>query len=261
MPARAIWKGTLRLGSVQVPVKLFSAAVDKRVHFRLLHGSDQEPVEQRMLHAETKEPVERGSTRLGYRVAAGSFVVLTDAEREALEPAASRDIELLRFVPSNALSPEWYVRPYYLAPDGDSEAYAALRRALADEDKIGIARWVMRKKAYVGALHVAGEGLALTTLHHSDEIISPKQIAPKQLREPNAKELAMAEQLVGMFEGEFDPSAYHDEYRERVQALALAKARGKRPKLHKVQARRPSEGSLASVLTESLKQARKQKVA
>ena len=256
-----MWKGTIRLGRVQIPVKLFSAASDERVHFRLLHAPDQEPVEQRLLHPETEESVERATTQLGYQVAAGTFVVLSQRELAELEPAESRDIEVLRFVPRGAIGPEWYVRPYYLGPDGDGESYSALVQALSAEEEVGIVRWVMRKHAYVGALRSEGEHLSLATLRHSDEIIPARQIAPEHSREPDAKERAMAEQLLGVFAGEFDPSAYHDEYRDRVQAFAEAKARGKRPKLHKVEPHHPSEGSLASVLAKSLERARDQKVA
>lgn len=263
---RAIWKGTLRLPagtqkSFDVPLKLFSAASDKRVHFRLLHALDQEPVEQRWVDPETEETVERAATQLGYPVAPGTFVVLSARELEELEPRESRNIELLRFVGPGALGPEWDVRPYYLGPDGDSTNYSALAQALAAEGQVGIVRWVMRKHAYVGALRSSGDRLNLSTLHHSDEIIPAQEIAPEHARAPDAKERAMAEQLVGLFAGEFDPSAYHDDYRERVRALAEAKARGKRPKLHPRKPPRPTEGDLAAVLAASLKRAQGRRVA
>lgn len=260
MAARAMWKGRLRLGTADVPVKLFSAAADQRVHFRLLHGPDHVPVEQRMLNPNTNESVPHEEVQRGYPAEAGTFVVLTEAELEKLAPKESRDIEVERFVPADRIEPQWYVRPYYLGPDGDAEAYSALAKALASEEKEAIVRWVMRKKAYIGALRAEGDYLCLVTLRHSEEIIPAEKVAPKYSREPSAKELAMAEQLIQMFQGEFDPSAYRDEYRERVKAFVEAKARGKKPTLHKAAPRKP-EKDVAAALAESLKRAGHRKVA
>lgn len=261
MPARAMWKGRLRVGTLELPVKLFSAAADQRVHFHLLHAPDHARVQQRMLHPSTNEPVEPDDIQRGYQAEPGTFVVLTDEELGKIVPKESRDIEIERFVPAEGVDPQWFVRPYYLGPDGDSaDDYSAFARALAAEKKEAIVRWVMRKKAYIGALRADGDYLSLVTLRHSEEIIPPEKVAPKYSREASSKELAMAEQLISMFEGEFDASAYRDEYRERIQAFVEAKARGKKPTLRKARVRKP-EKDLAAALAESLKRAGHRKVA
>src|SRR5690349_13797179 len=130
MAARAIWKGSLHLPGVQVPVKLYSAVESKEtISFRLLHEKDLVPVEGRMVDPETGDAVPIAETKRGYLTDSGEMVVLDRDELAKLEPESSREIELLRFVPSAAVDHRWYDRPYYLGPDGDKGAYAALGAA------------------------------------------------------------------------------------------------------------------------------------
>lgn len=236
-------------------MKLYSAAVDRRVHFRLLHAPDQAPLEQHMVHPETGETVARDAIRRGYATEAGAFVVLNEDEIAALEPPDSREITITQFFPAGLLGPEWYVRPYYLGADGSAGDYAALARALAEERRQGLAHWVMRKRPYTGALASDGALLALVTIRRAEEMISVAEIAPERARAPSEREATMAEQLIEMYSADYDPTQYRDEYRDRVLELVRAKARGKKPTLAKAPARRP-EADLASALAASLKRAR-----
>src|SRR5688500_11243843 len=146
MAARAIWKGTLEIPGAPVATKLYSAIEGREtIHFRLLHEKDLTPVEGRMVHPGTGDEVPIAETRRGYVTESGELVVLDREELDELAPEPSRDIEVLRFVPSGAVDHRWYDRPYYLGPDGDKGAYAALAAALEKHDVVGIARWVMRK--------------------------------------------------------------------------------------------------------------------
>jgi len=173
--------------------------------------------------------------------------VVTDEELAKLEPKASRDIEVTEFVPTEAISQQWYERPYYLGPDGDEKSYFALAEALNNRDREGVAHWVMRKKNYVGALRAEGDYLLLVTLRNAAEVISAKDLPKPAGRAPTAKELNMAKQLVGMLEDEFNPADYKDEYRERVMEFIEKKAKGKAPRLRAVKAKR-KPSSLDSVL-------------
>lgn len=258
MAARAIWKGVVTIGSVKVPVKLYSAVEDRGVHFRLLHAPDKQPVMQRMVNPETGTVVESGEVHKAFQDD-DVLVMLEDEELESLEPTPSRDIEITRFVPSEAVGPEWYERPYYLGPDDSTKQYFALAEALKAEDKHGIARWVMRKKEYVGALVPAGDYLMLMTLRHAEEVVPASSLPEIPGREPDAKERKLAEQLISALEDEFDPAAYQDEYRERVMEYIEARAKGKIVKLKKPRAKQVKEPeSLASVLEASLKKRAKE---
>lgn len=257
MAARAMWKGVLHVGSVEVPVKLYSALEPRKVSFRLLHETDREPLKQRMVDPETDEEVPYAETRRGYPTDDGRVVILDPEELEELEPAPSREIELRRFVPAAAIDARWYDRPYWLGPDGDKEAYFGLAQALEDSGRAGVARWVMRKKEYVGALRVEDGYLMLATLRHAGEVVSVDALEAPGGRKLDAKELKMAEQLVAALAGEFEPEQYRDEYQARVMELVEAKANGKKLPKKRAKKKAAADESLADVLEKSLRAAQR----
>jgi DNA end-binding protein Ku len=251
MAARAIWAGNLRLGSSNVPVKLYSAVQDQSIHFHILESKSKSRIKQHMVNTETGDEVPSRNIRKGYEIERGVFVVLEDEELASLEPKASRDIEITRFVPTGKVSHLWYERPYYLGPTGKNEAYFALAEALRLEKREGIARWTMRKKTYAGALTVHDGFLVLIALKPANEVLSERELPAPRARGLSDKELRMAEQLVAALEGEFNPEEFRDEYRDRVIEFVEAKAKGKRPALHAVRQKRATK-SLADDLAKSL---------
>jgi DNA end-binding protein Ku len=257
MAARAIWKGTLRIPGAPIPMKLYSAIEgSETIHFRLLHEKDLTPVEGRMVHPGTGEPVPIAETKRGYVTGGGELVVLERAELDGLAPEPSRDIELLRFVPAAAVDHRWYDRPYYLGPDGEKGAYAALAKALAEHEVVGIARWVMRKKEHVGALLPERGFVMLVTLRHAGEVIDASALPTPGGREMSAKELQMAEQLLRALEGDFDPSEWKDQHRERLMELIEAKAKGRAIPIARARRRR-REPDLGDALRKSLAAAKR----
>lgn len=255
--ARAMWKGVIRFGDVKVPVKLFAAAEDRTVHFRLLHRKDQAPVRQAMINPLTDEVVPPERIRRAFVTAERDLVILEDSDLESLDPEPSRDIEVLRFLPVRTIDHRWYQRPYFLGPDAGGEpAYAALSEALAATEREGLARWVMRKKEYLGALRLQGGYPMLMSLRYADEIVAAEELAAPTGPELAGKEVQMASQLVEMLTGEFEPTAYRDEYRDRVRELVETKARGGRL-APKAAPRKRREEDLTRALEASLKQERK----
>jgi len=249
-----MWNGSLKLGKTRIGVKLYAAVEDSAVHFHLLHERDHERVKQRMVNPVSGEVRERDEIRHGYEIERGTFVLIGDDELAELEPAPSRDIVIESFVPEAAIGPAWYERPYFLGPSGKSQDYFALARALAEERWVGVARWVMRKREYHGALRAHGDHLMLSTLHARDQVLEPPKVKPFS-RAVDARELSMAEQLIEALAGEFDPSEFHDEQRERVLELIAAKAKGKHLKPPPPERRRRAR-DLSSALQQSLKQLR-----
>jgi DNA end-binding protein Ku len=258
--ARAIWKGVIRFGDVTAPVKLYSAVQDRGVSFRLLHEKTLEPVKQRMVNPVTGDVVPYDEVRRGYEVEEGVFVVLEEEELESIRPQPSRDIAVTRFLDPSLINHQWYDRPYHLGPDEDVESYYALVEALEAEEKEGLAHWTMRNKAYTGALRAEDGHLVLITLRSAEEVIPASALEPPRGRQPDPKELKMAEQLVAALEDEFDPAAYRDEYRDRVLELVEAKAEGKTLKFRKPTERKEAD-DLAKSLEASLKAARGRKSA
>jgi DNA end-binding protein Ku len=172
MAARAIWKAELCVGDLQVPVKLYSAIEEKSIHFRLLHKKDHAPVRQVMVNPESEEVVPREAVERGYITPEGDLVHVSGDELSELAPTTSRAINVQYFMPADIIDHRYYRRPYYLGPDGDEETYAALTSALRDSGKEGFARWVMRGKAYIGALRLFQGYPVLIALRHADEVVA-----------------------------------------------------------------------------------------
>lgn len=259
MAARAIWKAVIRIGGEEVPVKLYSAVEDRPVHFRLLHAKDQVPVKQKMIHPETGKEVPYDEIRKAYPLSRERLVMLDDEDLESLEPESSREIEVMRFVDPAEIDHRWYERPYFLGPDGANGTYFALAEALEGAKKEGVARWVMRKKSYIGSLRAEDGYLRLIVLRHAEEVIVAEELPAPEGRALNKKEVAMAGQLVDALSGTFDPSQYRDEYRDRVMELVETKAKGGKVKRTKFRPRPAAEESLDQVLAASLKGTKKRR--
>lgn len=256
MAARAIWKGVVRFEDVRVPVKLYSAVEDRSVHFRLLHRKDQAPVRQAMVNPETDEVVPHESIRKAFVTPEGDLVMLENDELDAIEPEASRDIRIVSFLPERAIDHRWYLRPYWLGPDGADARYAAFVGAMAGSEREGLAHWVMRKKDYVGALRLVDGYPVLITLRRAEQVVPAEELEAPDGPALATKELDMARRLMDMLAAEFDPGQYRDEYRARVLDLIDRKASGGSVKKRKAPKRRPTD-DLSAALEASLKQERK----
>jgi Ku protein, prokaryotic len=252
MAARAIWKGVVHVGTLTVPVKLYTAVVDHSVRFRLLHKTDKQPVKQQLITSESDEAVEYENVKKAFPVSRGRLVMLEKEELEKLQPKDSRDIEITRFVSHGDIDHRWYERAYYLGPDGNAKAYFAAAAALAKKKKEGVARWVMRDKSYVGALRAEQGYLMLITLRHADEIIAADALKPPGGRPLAAREVEMAGQLIEALHDTFDPAQYRDEYRDRVMELIETKAAGRKPKVVKFRPKSKETDDVTDALAASL---------
>jgi DNA end-binding protein Ku len=258
MATKAIWKGELKFDSTKVPVKLYSAVEDRNVRFHILDGKSKTRVKQHMVSPESGKEVSNDEIQKGYEVEPGTFVILDEKELESIQPEPSREIEITEFVPQEAISHQWYERPYYLGPDGDTNAYFALAEALEKSGREGVAHWVMRAKPYVGALRAQDGYLVLFTLRNAEEVLLAEDLPKPAGRAPDKKELDMAKQLVSLLEGEFKPTEYKDDYRDRVMEFIKKKAKGKAPRLKAVKTKRKT-AALDTVLAKSIQSLKKEK--
>jgi len=197
MAARALWKGSLKVGSGTVPIKMYAAVQDRDIHFHVLQRTTKSRVKREMV-SEDREQVEKAEIRKGYEVEPGTFVIVEVSELQQLKPKESRLINMLRFVPASQLGNEWYERPYYLGHDGDIGSYFALAEVLEKRNVLGIARWSMRGKSYVGAVRVEDGYLMMMKLRYSEEVLSADELPAPDGRPLSQKELHMAEELIGI---------------------------------------------------------------
>jgi DNA end-binding protein Ku len=256
MPARAIWKGVLKIGPEQLPVKLYSAVQDRSVHFHILEAKTKQPVKQIMVDPDSGEQVPKEEIQRGVEIDPGTFVILNEEDQKAFEPEPGRDIQVSSFIPNDKINDQWYERPYYLGPDGeDATAYFELAQALGENEREGVASWVMRNKKYVGALRATGGYLMLVTLRHAEEVMSAQELPKPGGRPLDDREVKMAQQLVSVLEAPFQPEDFRDEYRDRVMQFIEAKAKGRSPKLTVVK-KKQSTTSLLDALSASLQKAK-----
>lgn len=230
--ARAIWSGVLTFGLVSVPVQLFTATEDHAVHFHQFQRGTSDRVRYQRVNEHTGEEVGYGDIVKGYDLGGGDYVIVEPEELDEIAPGKSQVIDIRGFVDLDQVEPVYFDRTYYLAPKGEeyTKVYQLLRTALAQENKTGIATFVMRGKQYLVALRTQGDILILHTLHWADEVRDPHQELPvlPERKDVRGREVDTARQLIGAMSIDWRPEDYHDTYEERVHELVDAKAKGRR---------------------------------
>ena len=230
--ARALWKGSIAFGLVNIPVELHTAVRDSRPHFRMLHAEDKSPVRFERVCAREGKTVAWKELVKGYEYQKGRFVVLTkeDFKHAALEK--SRTVDIRSFVKPDDIDDRFFESAYYLVPaKGGERAYALLREAIRETGRVGIATIVLRDAQHLAALEVAGNAMVLTLMRYAEELVDVGEYhfpAAKDIRKP---ELQMARTLVENLADSWDPSQYTDQYRENLMKIIKAKLKGKQPHL------------------------------
>jgi DNA end-binding protein Ku len=228
--ARAIWSGSISFGLLNVPVRMYSAVARRNIALREIRASDSSRIKHRRVAEGTDEEVPYDEIIKAYELTPGQYVPLTKDEMEALAPEKTRAIEVQDFVDLDEIDPIYFDSPYYLGPaDGAEKAYSLLAKAMAASGKVAIAHFVLRNKENLAAIRSDGKVLTLTTMRFADEVVpaSELDIVPENASKPAKREQEMAEQLIDSLSTDFDPSAYHDEYREQLLKLIERKAEGK----------------------------------
>ncbi len=233
---RAAWTGTLAFGLVNIPVSLQRVMAPRRVILHELHGQDGGRIRHRAVCSIDGAAVPRHQMVKGFEVSRGRWITLTSDELHALDPAASRVIEIVAFVELREVNPLCYAQSYWLVPDAEAaRAYALLATAMTRQGRAAVARLTMRARQHLCVVHVAsdteGRALALTTLGYGDEIVSAAGFPASARAEvpPHDPELALAERLTGMLSGRFEAERYRDERRDRILAYLQHKAEGAGP--------------------------------
>jgi DNA end-binding protein Ku len=228
---RSIWTGAISFGLVTVPVKLYSAVNRKTVRFHQLSSKTGVRIAQKRVDPQSGEEVAYEDIVKGYELSPDRYVVIEPAELDTLQPKKTKTIEIEDFVELSQIDPIFYDHPYYLAPGpGGAKPYRLLLEAMAETEKVAIARVVIRSKEQLVAIRAIGDVLEMATMLFADEVSSPDRLDelpdPKEVK-TTKREVDVAKQLIGSLAGDFEPEKYRDTYRADVLALIERKAEGK----------------------------------
>ncbi len=226
---RAIWSGAISFGLVNIPIKLVTAVSKKNVSFRELRREDGARIRHKKVAGEDETPVDSNDVVKGYEISPDHYVMIDPEELKALNPKASRTIEIEDFVDLADIDPIYFDSPYYLVP-GDTAAkpYKLLHTAMTESGKAGIARFVLRTKQYLAVMRPVGDAIGVSTMVYADEVVPTDKLEglPDEDVEVSDKELAMARQLIESLSTDWEPERYKDTYREDVLDLIERKAEG-----------------------------------
>ena len=228
MAARSIGSLSISFGLVSIPVKLYTATESERgVSFNMLHKTCGSRLKQQYLCIKEEIPVAREDTVKGYEFAKDQYVMFTPEEMKALEEAGTHSADIAEFVPIESIDPVYFDKAYYLAPDkGGAKPYALLARALRESGRCAIGRWASRGKQYIVMIRPVEDGLMMQQLLYAAEVRSMKDIDIQKADVKDA-ELKLAEQLIEQQAADkFNPSAFTDEVRARIEAAVQRKVEG-----------------------------------
>ncbi|MBC3764040.1 non-homologous end joining protein Ku [Quadrisphaera oryzae] len=221
---RAIWKGAVSFGLVNVPVRVYAATGTKDVSFHQVHAADGGRIRYQRTCSVDGEPVAYGDIAKGYETDDGDLVVLSDADLASLPLSTGREIEVVEFVPEAQVDPLLYDKAYYLEPDRTAaKPYALLREALVRTERVAVVKVALRQRETLAVLRVRGDVICLQTVLWPDEVREPEfEVLGADVALKPA-ELTMAASLVESLAADFDPTQYADGYREAVRALVEEK--------------------------------------
>ncbi|NIH83031.1 non-homologous end joining protein Ku [Amycolatopsis viridis] len=228
---RAIWSGAINFGLVTVPVELYSATEDHTVHFRQFERGTSDRIRYKRVNERTGEEVPYEDIVKGYDLGDGDYVLVEQEELDQIAPGRSRSIDIESFVDLGEIDPLYFQKSYWLAPTKEEfgRAYGLLMQAMAETNKAGIARFVMRGKEHIAAVRAGNGVLVLDTLLFAEDVRDPAKELTKlpEKASPRGRELEMAIALVDSMADDWRPDDYHDQYNERVLKLIDDKKAGR----------------------------------
>ena len=214
---RAIWKGSISFGLVNIPIALYPATRKEELKFRLLRATDHSPVNYKRVAEKDGKEVPWEQIVKGYEYEKGKFVVLGEKDFQRVDLEATQTVDIQDFVDLDEIDPMYFYKPYYLEPQkGGDKAYALLRSALADGKKVGIAKVVIKTRQYLAGVKALKHALVLELMHFAEELSDAEKLnVPKKI-EPGKRERDMAKALVESMTSKWDPEKYHDDYRNAL---------------------------------------------
>src|SRR5207247_9618248 len=263
--ARAIWKGSISFGLVNIPIALYPATRREELKFRLLRKTDLSPVNNKRVDEKDGKEVPWDQIVKGYEYEKDKYVVLRDDDFQRVDLEATQTVDIQDFVDLEEIDPMFFYKPYYLEPQkGGDKAYALLRDALKDTNKVAVAKVVIKKRQYLAGVKPEDGALVLELMHFADELADPEKLHVPKKMEVGKREMSMAKSLIGSMTSKWHPAKYKDEYREALMEVIEEKveAGGKEIEEKPKKAPKPTkEIDLVSVLQKSLEETGEKKKA
>ena len=250
---RALWKGSISFGLVNIPVKMYVASHEKEFKFVMLHKKDLSQIRYARICKNEDKEVPWDEIVKGYEYEPGEFVVLNEEDFKKANLTKSKAIEIIDFVKEEEINTVFYSKPYFLEPEKNAhKAYALLREALKKSKKVGIAKFVIHNREHIAVIKPFEEAIILNELRYVEEIIEPQDLNLPQKEKVATKELEVALKLIDHLTADFQPKKYKDTYTEEIKNIINQKAKGR--KIHpKGQEPRPSKvQDIMSLLKASL---------
>jgi len=255
---RAIWKGAISFGLVSIPISLYPATRREELTFRLLRSPDLSPINyKRIAEADGKE-VPWDKIVKGYEYKKGKYVVLKDEDFARVDVEATQTVDIIQFVGLSEVDPLLFYKPYYMEVEkGGQKAYSLLRQALADSEKIAIAKVVIKTRQHLAAIKPQERGLMLELMRFPEEILDVSEFKTPPVAAINKPEMNMARKLIDSMSTQWDPAAFKDDYHEKLEKVVEEKIRsgGKETRAPKVKRKSSKVIDLVSVLQESIEAA------
>jgi Ku protein len=257
MAPRAYWKGSLKLSLVSCPVVLYPASTTvEKTRFHMINKETGNRLKQQMVDSETGDVVESDQKGRGYELNTGEYVEVEKEELEAVQVESNHTIDIDSFVPGNEIDKRYLNHPYYIAPDGKAgvDAFAVIRDAMKDKDRVALARIVLSNREHVIAIEPLGKGLLGITLRYPYEVRDEHEYFD-DIKNPKISKdmIELASHILDSKAAHFDPSKFKDEYENALKTLVKRKAAGKPVKVVEREERPDNVIDLMDALRQSLK--------
>src|SRR5256714_2423009 len=214
---RAIWKGSISFGLVNIPIALYPATRKEELKFRLLRNSDLSPVNYKRVAEKDGKEVPWEQIVKGYEYEKGKFVVLSEKDFQRVDLEATQTVDIQDFVDVDEIDPMYFYKPYYLEPQkGGDKAYVLLRNVLAATKKVGIAKVIIKTRQYLAGVKALKHALVLELMHFAEELSDAEKLNVPKSMEPGKREVDMAKALVESMASKWNPDKYKDDYRDAL---------------------------------------------
>mgnify|MGYP003411736071 FL=1 len=251
---KALWKGSISFGLVNIPVKLYSASQSHTLDLDMLRKGDLCQVRFARVCRDDGKEIPYEDIVKGYKYVDGDYVVLTDKDFENASVEKTHTIDILHFVNEKEIDPVYFEKPYFLVPEkSGTKSYALLREAIKQTKKAGIGRFVLKNREHIGLLRIFDDIIVFNQIRYYDEIRDKGDLSIPSVKQVTKKEIDMAVDLVKQLSKKYNPKEYKDTYVDELKKIITKKAKGQKIKPRGKEPKPSSAGNLMKLLKQSMK--------